>query len=407
MASIHLDRKRRHWRVTYAVHLPSGTRRRSRYCSTRREADQMRRALEAVESATRAGMATMDQIEEWIGREWIGRQEARETFRSYRESGLSVQTAVGLEALLVAYEDYALDHSKAGSPWRKSHRNHMIMARQVVDWLKEEHPALDLTPETVEAWLQRLSRQYSAWSVHHYLTKLRLLLDQAVRLGMRADNPARGVSLTQPKRKTARRVLSTEEAQQLLASSLKPEYSHLISGCLATVVRLGLYAGLRNEEMAQCQWDWLDSKRRILTVKETRSPSGEMWVPKDSEARVLDVKEELVDHFSRERERQEREGLLGPYVVVAGNSYNKQHYRGRPIGDGAIHQAFATLVSGEGMDPKITPYSMRHTYCTSLLRAGVDIATVKARMGHSDLRTTMSYLHELGPETHPTDALPY
>ncbi|MBI2505196.1 MAG: hypothetical protein HYW07_18430, partial [Candidatus Latescibacteria bacterium] len=88
--------------------------------------------------------------------------------------------------------------------------------------------------------------------------------------------------------------------------------------------------------MAQCQWEWLHAERRILTVQETRGPAGEVWIPKDSEARALDMKGELVEHFGRERARQEGAGILGPYVVVAGNAYNKRHYRGRPIGDGAI-----------------------------------------------------------------------
>jgi site-specific recombinase XerD len=39
--------------------------------------------------------------------------------------------------------------------------------------------------------------------------------------------------------------------------------------------------------------------------------------------------------------------------------------------------------------------------------AGLDIRTVQQYMGHSDMKTTMEYLHYLEPETHPTDQLPY
>ena len=367
----------------------------------------MRRALEGVEGATRAGMATVDQIEEWIGRKWLSRQEAAAAFRAYRESGLAVRARVDFEVLLKAYEEYALDHSKAGSPWRKSHQTHMGQARQVLAWLGETHPALTLTPADVEGWLQQLGRRYSEWSVHHYLTKLRLLLDQAIHLGMAKENPARTVKLPRPKRQTVRRILSIAEAQQLLTASLKPEYAELISGCLATVVRLGLYAGLRNEEMAQCRWEWLDTERRILTVQGWKGPTGEAWQPKDSELRVLDVKGALVEHLERERARQKATGSLGIYVVLSGDNYSKKFYRGRPVNVRTIHQAFADLVSGEKMDAKITPYSMRHTYCTSLIRAGVDLATVRDRMGHADLKTTVQYMHSLGPENHPTDVLPY
>jgi len=50
---------------------------------------------------------------------------------------------------------------------------------------------------------------------------------------------------------------------------------------------------------------------------------------------------------------------------------------------------------------------MRHTYATMALRGGVDLRTLQKRMGHSDLKTTMEYLHFIEPEAHPMDKLPY
>ncbi|GAH96192.1 unnamed protein product, partial [marine sediment metagenome] len=40
----------------------------------------------------------------------------------------------------------------------------------------------------------------------------------------------------------------------------------------------------------------------------------------------------------------------------------------------------------------ITPHSLRHTFCTNLLRSGgVDIVTVAKIAGHSDISTTSIY----------------
>jgi site-specific recombinase XerD len=42
---------------------------------------------------------------------------------------------------------------------------------------------------------------------------------------------------------------------------------------------------------------------------------------------------------------------------------------------------------------RVTPHTMRHTFGTSLLDAGVDLRTVQGLLGHAHIRTTEQYLH--------------
>lgn len=45
---------------------------------------------------------------------------------------------------------------------------------------------------------------------------------------------------------------------------------------------------------------------------------------------------------------------------------------------------------------KVTPHSLRHTFCTLLIMNGVDIRTVSAKAGHSRTSTTLDiYTHAL------------
>jgi integrase len=253
MASIDRFPPRNCWRIRYTV---ANGRRRARYVKNNAAARQLLTRVNRLEEATRDGMAGDLEIRQWLEDGLLQAEEAAVAFRGWAETEIrspATATATDYEAILDAYEEYALRTSKARDPNRKTHANHMSVARAVIGWLRATAPALtDLTELDCRRYEDELSGRLAPWTVFHHLTKLRLLLDGAMRLGMVPENVARALKLRQPRRETARRILTAEEARTLLEESLK--YREWISGGVPTIVRLGLYAGLRDEEMAWVQW---------------------------------------------------------------------------------------------------------------------------------------------------------
>jgi integrase/recombinase XerD len=67
-------------------------------------------------------------------------------------------------------------------------------------------------------------------------------------------------------------------------------------------------------------------------------------------------------------------------------------------------------VQKAGILKAVTPHTLRHSYATGLLEAGVDLLAISRLLGHKSFSTTMIYLHvrrtHLGSTPSPIDWLP-
>ena len=59
----------------------------------------------------------------------------------------------------------------------------------------------------------------------------------------------------------------------------------------------------------------------------------------------------------------------------------------------SIWEAVRLAARKAGIDKRVTPHTLRHTYATHLLEAGADLRTIQLLLGHADLSHTTVYLH--------------
>jgi integrase/recombinase XerD len=70
-----------------------------------------------------------------------------------------------------------------------------------------------------------------------------------------------------------------------------------------------------------------------------------------------------------------------------------KHPGDKPPGPRAARAYLNRLVEKAGIDKKVTPHKLRHTYATRLLESGAELVDIQALLGHVNLATTQIYTH--------------
>lgn len=207
-----------------------------------------------------------------------------------------------------------------------------------------------------------------------------------------------------------RQALTDEQVERLLdAIRGLPPY---------VFVMLGLYAGLRREEILALQWDsvYLDMDAPYLTVRrawhtehnrpviltELKTKAAERNIPLPDclaeclkEAKKKSTSDYVVANRDGEPLSYTQFKRLWQYIVtrsVKERSYYRyedgkrvKHTVKPVLGEKAAHNGKVVY----SLDFDVTPHMLRHTYITNLIHSSVDPKTVQYLAGHESSRITM------------------
>jgi integrase/recombinase XerC len=264
---------------------------------------------------------------------------------------------------------------KNASPYTIKNYRHEI--GEFLDFLKEQG---------IDSWdgVDRyILRRYLAWlqaqgyvkaSITRRISELRSFCRYLVREGILDRNPIRTISSPKvPKRLP--NYLDLHEVEALLAApdAMTPQ------GQRDQAIMEVLYAsGLRVSELVSLNLRNVDLQHGELRV----------WGKGAKERVAL-----LGEPACRALKRYTREGRS--QLIKAGRETNALFLNrlGSRLSTRSVNNILDKYAKLAGLERRVTPHVMRHTFATHLLDGGADLRTVQELLGHADLSSTQIYTH--------------
>lgn len=237
----------------------------------------------------------------------------------------------------------------------------------------------------IVTFLEKLQeRDISKNTIHSYIKILNAILNYAVKNKHIFRNPCKGISVKSGKTRAG---TFTEEEIKTLLNYIEKEYS-----LIYLPVYLSVNTGMRRGEVLGLKWENVSFPKNEILVSNNliRTCKSQIYLkePKTTAGfRTIAISEEVAQELRKTKEENKSE-----YVVVG--------WDGKYMDPQYLTNNFSKAVNGSGVT-KRRFHDLRHTHASFLLAAGVSIKLISARLGHSDIETTLRiYSHLLPNQQH-------
>ena len=284
-----------------------------------------------------------------------------------------------MDGLIKEYGHYLINEKDASE---HTHKNYLADLRQFSEYMGTKHPKVntlkaeglrDVNNVIVRGFLAELFKKNSAASVARKLASLRSFFQYWVRRGSLNNNPAKDVSSP----KVPRRLpvfLSIDEIFKLLEG---PQGNNPLIMRDRAILELLYASGLRVSELVGLDVDQIDFDGEVIKV-----------LGKGKKERIVPIGTKAKDALKKYVEI--RSGIIADAADTNAVFVNR---RGGRLTPRSVERLIQKYIKVCGINKRVTPHVIRHTFATHLLNAGADLRGIQELLGHASISTTQKYTH--------------
>ena len=242
---------------------------------------------------------------------------------------------------------------------KKSYKSDISRTKLIKQFFGENTLIKDIQPEKIEKFKDFLLEQNrSKMTVNRYLEQLKTAFRMAIDNDYLLKNPCKNIKKF-PVKNYSVRYLKEDEEKRLFKAL--PDY-------LKGIVIVALNTGLRKSNILELKWEQVNFDFKFIEILENKGNKHIM----------LPLNDTLYNFFIKTPE-VERIG----YIFINPET-------GSPYKD--IKKAWQTALKQAGIE-NFRFHDLRHTVGTRLAKENVPVNVIKEILAHSDVKTTMRYVH--------------
>ena len=255
----------------------------------------------------------------------------------------------------------------------KSYEYDLILFKKFLIANKINDTPLNCKPETIKNYLYKSFSDKKSISQARSISAIKSFFNYLIFEGYIKDSPISNIESPKQEKKLPK-VLTEEEIKKLINSI---DLNHDFGQRNKTIIEILYGTGIRVSELINLKLSNIFFKENIIKVigkgnKERFVPLGEIA---SNEMKI----------YINNRNRLKIDSKSSDILFL--NRY------GRRLTRSMIFKIISDASKRIGLDKKISPHTLRHSFATHLIKNGADLRTIQLILGHESITTTEIYTH--------------
>ena len=255
----------------------------------------------------------------------------------------------------------------------KSYNHDLVLFKKFLNTNKINVTPISCKGENIKSYLYKNLSKKNSRSQARSISAIKSFFNYLIFEGHIKESPISNIEAPKIERKLPK-ILTLDQINQLIKSV---DLNHQFGQRNKTIIEVLYGTGIRVSELINLKLSNIFFKENIIKV--TGKGNKERFVP------LGKIASDEIKSYLKNRDKLKIDSKFSDLLFL--NRY------GRGLTRSMIFKIINDTSINIGLNKKISPHTLRHSFATHLIKNGADLRTIQLMLGHESIITTEIYTH--------------